>query len=114
MKNLLIIAAISLGTMVPGFAQQPVLRSYDELHQAQQKDIMRTWNVVDTPQPFLSSGSYDELREAQQNKIVRTWNAIEVVRATSAPGVPGATKDYLDQNTEQINMNAAINSAIEF
>lgn len=132
MKNLLMIATLSLGTIavVPScFAQntpatQPFLSSYDELHEAQQKEIMRTWNVVDTAQPFLSS--YDELRDAQQNKLEHEWNALEVVRATTAPEAPGERgasqkvipesaplKDYLDQNIEQINMNAAIKSAIE-
>jgi hypothetical protein len=116
MKNLLIIAAISLATMAPLFAQktpaQPFLRSYDELREAQQKEIMHTWNVVGTPQPLLSS--YDELHAAQQQKTMRTWNAVEVVRGTTAPEVSGATEDYLDQNIEQINMNAAIETAIEF
>ena len=107
MKNYLAIATLSLGTlalMQPCFAQ-----SYDALHAAQQKEIMRTWNVVGTAQPFLTS--YDELRSAQQQKINRTWNAIEVVRGAKATAVP--TKDYLDQNIEQINMNAAIKSANE-
>ena len=131
MKNLLMIATLSLGTIAlvqPGFAQKtpaahPFLSSYDELHKAQQKEIMRTWNVVGTPQPSLSS--YDELHKAQQNKLEREWNALEVVRATTAPEASGerdasqkqfpesAPKDYLDQNVEQINMNAAIKSAIE-
>jgi len=117
MKNLLIIAAISLTTIAPCFAQktpaaQPFLRSYDELHKAQQMELMRTWNAVGTPQPVLSS--YDELHRTQQKKNMRTWNAIEVVRGSTAPEVSGATKDYLDQNIEQINMNAAIKQAIEF
>lgn len=119
MKNLLIIAAISLGTLAPCFAQkspaaEPFLRSYDEQHATQQKALMHTWNVVDNPYPFQSS--YDDLLQAQQKKIIRTWNAIEVVRGTTAPAVPAETglKDYLDQNREQVNMNAAIKTAIEF
>jgi hypothetical protein len=129
MKTLLIVATLSLGTIAPCFAQktlpaQPFLSSYDELHEAQQKEIMRTWNVVPIAQPFLSS--YDELHKAQQNKLEREWNALEVVRATTAPEVSGERgasqkevtesaplKDYLDQNVEQINMNTAIKSAIE-
>ena len=109
MKNLLMIAALSL-TVAPCFAQQPFLRSYDELHKAQQKEIMRTWNVVGTAQPFLSS--YDELNKAQQTKLEREWNAQKVVRATTAPAVPKSAT-YFDQNVEQINMNAAIKTAIE-
>jgi len=114
MKNYPAIAILSLGTlalMQPCFAQ-----SYDALHAAQQKEIMRTWNAVGTPQPFLTS--YDELRSAQQKKINRTWNAIEVVRGAKATAVPtenrvSEAKDYLDQNIEQVNMNAAIKSANE-
>jgi hypothetical protein len=127
MKTLLIIATLSLATIAPCFAQKtpaapPFLSSYDELHKAQQQEIMRTWNVVDTAQPSLNS--YDELHKAQMNKIVRTWNALEVVRATTAPEVAGGEaisrkaapelRDYLDQNVEQINMNAAIKNSIEF
>ena len=112
MKNYLALATLSLGTfalILPCFAQ-----SYDALHEAQQQRIMNTRNVVGTPQPFPSS--YDELRQAQQNKLANTWNALEVVRATAAPensGGKGVTKDYLDQNIQQINMNAAIKTAIE-
>jgi hypothetical protein len=132
MKNLLMIATLALGTIAlvqPGFAQKtpaahPFLSSYDELHEAQQKEIMRTWNVVGTAQPFLSS--YDELRKAQQNKLEREWNALEVVRATTAPeasdgkgvskdaGTDSALQNYHDLNTEQINMNIAVKKAVEF
>lgn len=115
MKRLLMIATLSL---VP-FAlvaqkTQPFLSSYDELHEAQQKEIMRTWNVVGVPYPFLSS--YDELHGAEAKKTMRTWDALEVVRGTTAgeQRVPNAPKDYLDQNIEQINMNAAIKTALEF
>ena len=145
MKNLLMIATLSLATialMQPCFAQQtpaaePVVSSYDELRETQQQEIMGTWNVVDLPRHPVSSydalreaqqkeiigtwnvvdtprhplNSYDTLQQTQQNKIESEWNALEVVRATSAP--EGAPKDYLDQNVEQINMNAAIKTAIE-
>ena len=112
MKNILMIAALTLSTVAPCFAQtaaQPFLRSYDALHKAQQQEIMRTWSAVGTPQPFASS--YDELHKAQQTKLEREWNAQQVVRATTAPEASGAPKDYLDQNIEQINMNAAIKTA---
>ena len=117
MKNLLMIAALSLSTVAPCFAQkapaaQPFLSSYDELHKAQQQEIMRTWNVVDTPPLFRSS--YDDQHKAQQISLEREWNALEAVRATTAPEVSGESpKDYLDQNIEQINMNTAIKTAVE-